>query len=174
MILSRAKPALQKPDVSESREGSGKALPKLDDLLQKRDFTGALTLVEFQQSPEKTSEQTLEWIGYISFHLGNYVKAYKIYKELMTKKPDSVYAVYFGCVCFFLGHYEESRKAFENVKLNDDQQKRLKNRLLFHLAHKEGDEQKLMSYHSQLQVNYLGCSVMLVGCSHFLAKTYTF
>lgn len=151
MILSRAKPALQKPDVSESREGSGRALPKLDDLLQKRDFTGALTLVEFQQSPEKASEQTLEWIGYISFHLGNYVKAYKIYKDLMAKKPDSVYAVYFGCVCFFLGHYEESRKAFENVKLNDDQQKRLKNRLLFHLAHKEGDEQKLMSYHSQLQ-----------------------
>ena len=151
MILSRAKPALQKPDVAESREGSGKALPKLDDFLQKRDFTGALTLVEFQQNPEKTSEQTLEWIGYISFHLGNYVKAYKIYKDLMAKKPDSVYAVYFGCVCFFLGHYEESRKAFENVKLQDDQQKRLKNRLLFHLAHKEGDEQKLMSYHSQLQ-----------------------
>ncbi|XP_075238773.1 intraflagellar transport protein 56-like [Convolutriloba macropyga] len=151
MILSRAKPALQKSEAADSREGSGKSLPKLDELLQKRDFTGALTLVEFQQNPEKADPETLEWIGYISFHLGDYVKAYKIYKDLMKKKPDSIYSVFFGCVCFFLGHYEESRKAFENVKLQDEHQKRLKNRLLFHLAHKEGDEQKLMSYHSQLQ-----------------------
>ena len=151
MILSRAKPALQKTEATESREGSGKSLPKRDDLLLKRDFTGALTLVEFQQNPDKIDPETLEWIGYISFHLGDYVKAYKIYKDLMKQNPNSVYAVYFGCVCFFLGHYEESRKAFENVKLTDEQHKRLKNRLLFHLAHKEGDEQKLMSYHSQLQ-----------------------
>ena len=151
MILSRAKPALQKAEAAESRESSAKTLPKLDDLLQKRDFTGALTLVEFQQNPEKSDLETLEWIGYISFHLGDYVKAYKVYKDIANKKKDTVYSVYFGCVCFFLGHYEESRKAFENIKLTDDQQKRLKNRLLFHLAHKEGDEQKLMSYHSQLQ-----------------------
>ncbi len=151
MILSRAQPALQKAEAAESRESSAKTLPKLDDLLQKRDFTGALTLVEFQQNPEKSDLETLEWIGYISFHLGDYVKAYKVYKDIANKKKDTVYSVYFGCVCFFLGHYEESRKAFENIKLTDDQQKRLKNRLLFHLAHKEGDEQKLMSYHSQLQ-----------------------
>lgn len=44
-ILSRAKPALGGNPISQSSVGK-KALPKLEDFLKKRDFTGAITLLE--------------------------------------------------------------------------------------------------------------------------------
>lgn len=46
-ILSRAKPALGTNTSAQVTAGTNKkALPKLEDFLKKRDFTGAITLLE--------------------------------------------------------------------------------------------------------------------------------
>ncbi len=52
MILSRAKPAINKNNDGEAAAGSAtkKQLPKLDDFLGKRDYMGAMSLLEFQRN----------------------------------------------------------------------------------------------------------------------------
>ncbi len=51
-----------------------------------------------------------------------------------------------ACTYFYLGMYQEAEKAAEK---SDKSQ--LKTRLRFHLAHKFGDEKKLMSFHQELE-----------------------
>lgn len=50
--------------------------------LQSRDFTGAVALLEFNRrsGEDDTLEDTLMWLGYCSFHLGNYQRAIDAYK----------------------------------------------------------------------------------------------
>lgn len=49
--------------------------------VQARDFTGAVTLLEFnRRSEEDKLEETLLWLGYCAFHLGNYERAIDAYK----------------------------------------------------------------------------------------------
>ncbi|KYM75317.1 Tetratricopeptide repeat protein 26, partial [Atta colombica] len=110
-ILSRAKPA--------SSEGvqtlvSRKEIPKLEEFLEKRDYTGALTLLEFNSTTSSNLEMDL-WMGY-------------------------------SCCYFYLGMYSESQKILEEAENS-----KLRTRLLFHLAHKIGNESKLMKYHQMLQ-----------------------
>ena len=54
---------------------------------QLRDFTGAVTLLEFNRrsAEDETLEDTLMWLGYCSFHLGNYQKAIDAYKVRREK-----------------------------------------------------------------------------------------
>ena len=45
MLLSRSKPATG-PTATEEKEKKKKKLPKLEDFLSARDYTGAVTLLE--------------------------------------------------------------------------------------------------------------------------------
>lgn len=49
---------------------------------QTRDFTGAVTLLEFNRrsGEDEMLEDTLIWLGYCAFHLGNYEKAIDAYQ----------------------------------------------------------------------------------------------
>ncbi|KYN06797.1 Tetratricopeptide repeat protein 26 [Cyphomyrmex costatus] len=117
MILSRAKP-VSSEDVRTS--ASHKEIPKLEEFLEKRDYIGALTLLEFNTT---------------------------IYENLRKKDyvPPNV-ATNLACCYFYLGMYSESQKILE-----DAEDSKLQTRLLFHLAHKMGNESKLMEYHQMLQ-----------------------
>ncbi|XP_066594750.1 intraflagellar transport protein 56 isoform X2 [Prorops nasuta] len=142
MILSRAKPASSEgPRKYESR----KEIPKLEEFLEKRDYTGALTLLEFNVSAANGINSEL-WIGYCAFHLGDYKKAAGIYENL-NKRDDCPTGVptNLACCYFFLGMYPEA----ENI-LKDAPECKLKTRLLFHLAHKIGNETKLAEYRQNL------------------------
>ena len=68
MILSRAKPAIQAPKDGESGPGSAtnKKLPKLDDFLSKRDYIGAMCLLEFLRNSGQSDDLTDMWIGKFS------------------------------------------------------------------------------------------------------------
>ncbi|XP_018314666.1 intraflagellar transport protein 56 [Mycetomoellerius zeteki] len=143
MILSRAKPA--------SSEGvrtsvSHKEIPKLDEFLEKRDYTGALTLLEFNNTTSGSLEMDL-WMGYCAFHLGDYKRAATIYENLRNKDyvPSDI-STNLACCYFYLGMYSESQKILEEAENS-----KLRTRLLFHLAHKMGNESKLMEYHQMLQ-----------------------
>ncbi|KAK7871507.1 hypothetical protein R5R35_010223 [Gryllus longicercus] len=146
MILSRAKPANSPAFGAHSGQASGrKQIPKVEDFLVKRDYTGALTILEF--SGNKGNNETQMWIGYCAFHLGDYKRAMQVYEALSHSKnpPDDV-SVNLACCYFFLGMYPEAERAVEKASRSQ-----LKTRLLFHLAHKLGDEKKLMEHHQELE-----------------------
>ncbi|XP_032826363.2 intraflagellar transport protein 56 [Petromyzon marinus] len=148
MMLSRAKPAVgagTQPAVEKKKKG--KTIPKLEDLLSNRDYTGAITYLEFQRHAGEGNEETDLWMAYCAFHLGDYKRAMEEY-EAMTKRdgcnPDVW--VNLACVYFFLGMYSEADAAALKAPKS-----RLQNRLLFHLSHKFSDEKRLMGYHQNLQ-----------------------
>jgi len=62
-ILSRAKPAADKGAAAAAqaaKEKQAKAVPKLDDFLQARDYTGAITLLEVRiMSPYELAYYTI-------------------------------------------------------------------------------------------------------------------
>nr|XP_012230243.1 PREDICTED: intraflagellar transport protein 56 isoform X3 [Linepithema humile] len=143
MILSRAKPASSE---GVRKSASRKEIPKLEEFLEKRDYIGALTLLEFNSSTGSSLEMDL-WMGYCAFHLGDYKRAATVYENLKKKDyvPSDV-LTNLACCYFYLGMYPESQKILE-----DAANSKLRTRLLFHLAHKMGNESKLMEYHQMLQ-----------------------
>ncbi|XP_075210998.1 tetratricopeptide repeat domain 26 [Lycorma delicatula] len=152
MILSRTKPAVG-PTQTASEQQPYKQLPNLDDFLAKRDYTGAITLLEFDQSSGKGTEMTDLWLGYSSFHLGDYKRALSVYQTLLHfPQPPTDTNVNLACCYFYLGMYPEAEKALEKAEFPENStQHQLKTRLLFHLAHKLNDEKRLMEHHQQLQ-----------------------
>ncbi|XP_031832703.1 tetratricopeptide repeat domain 26 isoform X1 [Nomia melanderi] len=143
MILSRSKPASSE---GVKRSTSEKKIPKLEEFLEKRDYTGALTLLEFNSTSETSLNFEL-WMGYCAFHLGDYKRAATIYENLRNKDQTAVdLLTNLACCYFYLGMYPESQKILE-----DAPDSKLKNRLLFHLAHKMGNESKLNDYNHMLQ-----------------------
>nr|KAF6338636.1 tetratricopeptide repeat domain 26 [Pipistrellus kuhlii] len=83
MMLSRAKPAVG-GDLphTDKRKKKGRKMPKLEELLSQRDFTGAITLLEFKRHVGEQEEDTNLWIGYCAFHLGDYKRALELQKAV--------------------------------------------------------------------------------------------
>ncbi|KAI4489478.1 hypothetical protein M0802_011090 [Mischocyttarus mexicanus] len=142
MILSRSKPA----SSEGTRKSASRAnVPKLEEFLEKRDYIGALTLLEFNSTSGSNIESEL-WMGYCAFHLGDYKRALTIYQNL--KKKDNILIdliTNLACCYFYLGMYPEAQQFLEEAPNS-----KLKTRLLFHLAHKMGNEAKLLEYHQML------------------------
>uniref|UniRef100_A0A5F9DE38 Intraflagellar transport protein 56 n=1 Tax=Oryctolagus cuniculus TaxID=9986 RepID=A0A5F9DE38_RABIT len=133
MMLSRAKPAVGgDPPHADRRKKKGRKSPKLDELLSQRDFTGAITLLEFKRQVGEQEEDTNLWIGYCAFHLGDYKRALEEYENAAkAENCNPEVWVNLACTYFFLGMYKQAEEAgFKAPK------SRLQNRLLFHLAHK--------------------------------------
>uniref|UniRef100_A0A146KPY2 Tetratricopeptide repeat protein 26 n=3 Tax=Lygus hesperus TaxID=30085 RepID=A0A146KPY2_LYGHE len=145
MLLSRIKPALG-PNLAEA-PSSNKSVPSLDQFLANRDFTGAITILEFEHSTGRNTEMTDRWLGYCAFHLGDYKRAMQIYETMlhMTNPPGDT-LVNLACCYFFLGLYSQAEKILDKVSDSP-----LKTRLQFHLCHKMGDEVKLIEFHKKLQ-----------------------
>ncbi|XP_061686761.1 intraflagellar transport protein 56 [Syngnathoides biaculeatus] len=149
MILSRVKPAVggeTAASVGVKKKNKSK-VPSLEEYLQQRDYLGALTLLEFQRNIGEQEENADLWICFCAFHLGDYKRAMEEYQAL-TAKPDcppDVW-VYLGCAMFFLGLYKEAEEAALKAPKSP-----LQTRLLFHLAHKFSDDEKLMDLHQNLE-----------------------
>ncbi|CAG9861283.1 unnamed protein product [Phyllotreta striolata] len=148
MILSRAKPALQ--TNSDSKKDHGKSSSKnsqFEEYLEKRDYAGAVTLLEFKHVSENKKNIIDEWLAFCAFHRGDYKKALQIYQNLQKLNAEIENAlVNTACCLFYLGMYEESKSLLQKAPPSG-----LKSRLNFHLAHKLKDESTLMEYHEHLQ-----------------------
>lgn len=135
-ILSRSKPA---SGEGSRKSASKREIPTLEEFLARRDYTGALTLLEFNETatPANNKDRRL-WIAYCSFHLGDYRKAADIY-EALRKSTDGKDApelgTYVACCYFYLGMYPESQ-----TMLADAPDSQLKTRLSLHLAYKLSDK----------------------------------
>ena len=87
------------------------------------------------------------FIRYCAFHLGNFKRAEEAYRELLdAHEVTSAVYLYIACCYFYQQMFEESEKIAE--KGPDDA---LKIRLLFNIAHRTADENKLMTYHQKLK-----------------------
>ncbi|XP_057663392.1 intraflagellar transport protein 56 isoform X2 [Diorhabda carinulata] len=148
MILSRSKPALQSNNDSNKEVGrnNSKSTSQFEDYLKKRDYTGAVTYLEFKHFPEDKRPIVEEWLAFCAFHRGDYKKALDIYQNLLKSNTVGNYSINTACCLFYLGMYEESKELLQKVPLNG-----LRNRLNFHLSHKLRDEATLMENHQQLQ-----------------------
>ena len=96
---------------------------------------------------EKEADHTrLMWIGYCAFHLGDYRKALDTYQQLIQEgSDDQTLLTYQGCCLMGLGWFQEAEE-----KTSQGPASPLQTRLLFHLAHRLNDENKLMMYHQKL------------------------
>ncbi|XP_068237656.1 intraflagellar transport protein 56 [Palaemon carinicauda] len=149
MILSRAKPAFgANAGLQATAASNKKALPKLEDFLTKRDFIGAITLLEFQRNSGNADDLTDQWIGYCAFHLGDYKRALIEFEKLTKnhKNPVPENWISLACCYFYLGMYPEAEEAAEKAPKSP-----LRTRIFFHLAHKFNDEKRLMMHHQQLE-----------------------
>ncbi|XP_078286959.1 intraflagellar transport protein 56 [Rhinoraja longicauda] len=148
MMLSRAKPAVTGETLQmDKKKKKGKKIPKLEEYLTGRDYSGALTLLEFKRHVGEKEDDIDLWMGYCAFHLGDYRRAMEEY-DALTKNEDIHPDVWVNLACtfFYLGMYKEAEEAAIKAPKS-----RLQNRLLFHLAHKFSDEKRLMNYHQNLQ-----------------------
>lgn len=149
MILSRSKPALNfnNKESTNNEIIKNKYISSYVEFLKKRDYTGAMTLLEFMQLQEYDVNIEL-WIAYCAFHLGDYQKALEIYNRILktTSDDDKNLVANAACCYFYLGMYEESKDMLETATTSG-----LENRLNFHLSHKLRDENALMRYHQRLE-----------------------
>eukprot|EP00730_Choanoeca_flexa_P001612 TRINITY_DN10709_c0_g1_i1.p3 TRINITY_DN10709_c0_g1~~TRINITY_DN10709_c0_g1_i1.p3 ORF type:complete len:107 (+),score=3.66 TRINITY_DN10709_c0_g1_i1:56-376(+) len=105
MILSRSKPAEEhEPELQRKRsQEKKKSLPDLEDFLAKRDYTGAITLLEFCEGAKKPLEKSQEWIAYCCFHLGKYARAMKVALVI------SVHSIYLIGITDLRGAHQKAR-----------------------------------------------------------------
>ncbi|CAM9128474.1 unnamed protein product [Pylaiella littoralis] len=137
---------LSKGSKSKPPPGQQK-MPELSDYVKSRDFTGAVTLLEFNRrsGEDDTLENTLMWLGYCSFHLGNYQRAIEVYQELESIGSADEVTLLLACCYYYMQMFDKAEEAAKKGP-----ECALKNRLLFHVSHKLLDENKLMTYHQKL------------------------
>ncbi|KAL1130738.1 hypothetical protein AAG570_011979 [Ranatra chinensis] len=89
-----------------------------------------------------------------------------IYESLLTinEPPPQIY-VNLACTYLYLGMYPESEKILEKADNSP-----LKTRLMFHLSHKMGDEDKLMDYHQKLK--NIPEDMLSLAAVHYLRSHY--
>jgi intraflagellar transport protein 56 len=136
----------KKPTAAKSKNAKGQ--PSLDHFISSRDYTGALALLEFRlKCQDGDTKELLMWIGYCSFHLGSFKRAEDAYKELLNAHDVGKEIYLFIAACYFFQQmYEEAeREALRGPDVP------LRTRLLFNIAHRTSDENKLMEYHQQLK-----------------------
>ncbi|KAJ9450065.1 Intraflagellar transport protein 56-like protein [Diplonema papillatum] len=138
----------------------------LEEFIQNRDFTGAVALLEFhkQQNEQVEGFPVLPWLAYCGFHLGDYQKALDVYHEMLAKDDEESPSVHMHAACchFYLGQFKQAEEEALQGPVST-----LQNRLLFHVAHKLNDDQKLMVYHQKLQEQLLEDQLSLAAIHYF-------
>jgi len=116
-------------------ESRSAKLTRLDEYIKKRDYTGALALLEFNRKGASPEEQrdALLWVGYCACHAGNYQRAHEAYEEILSgtmssslrrgegkdegkeaeEKPPREVHLYAACCLFYMQSYEEAEKEVE-------------------------------------------------------------
>jgi tetratricopeptide (TPR) repeat protein len=126
MIMSRATAT---GGAAAARKGSGPKKEertkkeKLDEYLKARDYTGALAMLEFHKKTDDAAEEldTLMWIGYCAFHLGQFQRAFDAYLEAINGQqgcPPEAHLYQAACL-FYLQMYkpcEEAVQSFEDAE----------------------------------------------------------
>jgi len=119
--------------------------PELKEFLDKSDYVGAITLLEFEKKAGEDRPHLLLWLAFSCFHQGEYRKAIDAYDEALQKEKDLNIHAYKACCLYALTSYKEAE---EEASLAPDGP--LKTRILLHTAHKRDDESAMMASHQAL------------------------
>ncbi|CAG9093505.1 unnamed protein product [Plutella xylostella] len=148
-ILSRSKPAA---DYRSSSSGSSKkSFPELEDFILKRDYIGALTLLEFLKNDGNKDIWLEVWAAWCWFHLGEYRSALDAYLRVQGRAEEEARVadhlpIDIAVCYFYLGMYKESQEMADKAA-----NCALKSRLQLHLAHSIGDSAALLAAHGALR-----------------------
>ncbi|CAE7317456.1 Ttc26, partial [Symbiodinium sp. KB8] len=143
-------------------------MPQLQDFVGKCDWTGAMTLLEFQRRADDGDDKTLLWMAYCSFHLGDYAKALDLYDEAIEAHGPSMDAsLGRACCMYFLGRPKDAISIAEEF----EDESPLAARVIFHAALKDGDEDRLLAAHEKIddtsKTDQLSLAALHYMRSHF-------
>jgi len=172
MLLNATKASTGLPGRFGARAKKNKQnkTPDLHEYIRDRDWTGAIALLEFnRQGEEFDAEQELH-LGYACAHLGDYKRALDAYDRLLQYGGcGKEVHLYRGVCLYFLQQYDDAEQEALRGPPGG-----LQNRLLFHVAHKQNDENKLMMYHQKLteaKEDQLALAAIHFLRSHFQEST---
>lgn len=86
-------------------------MPTFEEFITSRDYTGALTLLEFNSKSDEFIEQTELWRAFCHFRLAEYKKALEVYKRILAANKearsvsDQDIELFCACCKFFSGEY---------------------------------------------------------------------
>lgn len=122
-------------------------MPHLSEFVRNRDYTGAKTLLEFKRHVGATDANTVPWLCYSLFHLGDYKAASETYLKMLNggSGVDQVHWLHLGCCLFYMGQYQEAIDAALKGPANQ-----LQNRVIFQAAHKLNDERRVFEAHGKI------------------------
>jgi intraflagellar transport protein 56 len=63
----------------------------LEEFLAKRDYTGAISLLDFNRNSGKGSEELDMWLGYAAFHAADYKRAMLEFEALTHAKKVRIW-----------------------------------------------------------------------------------
>ena len=175
-----------------------KEAPDLMSLLNARDYTGAMTLIEFERKMFMDKKQASGWRAGAN---GEYewVEGGSSALTGEEAKQDEERRLWLAYAAFHLGDYGKALDAYQNLldsgshdsmihvfmacclermQMHQEAEERarkgapgpLQNRLLFHLAHRMNDEAKLMAHHQKLADTTL--DQLSLASIHFLRNHY--
>ena len=121
MILSRVKPAIStsnnEAEATAAAAQAQKKIPTLEKFLTDRDYTGAISLLDFQRNSGKGSPNVSLWLAYCAFHAGEYKRSMHEYEAMRDEgmkgwSPTAVRDTLMNLACcyFYLGMYKESEE----------------------------------------------------------------
>ena len=128
----------------------------------------ALTLLECDRKYSHRHDlKTYLGIAYCAFHNGDYKKAIDIYEELMKRADyDRNIHSFKACCLYALCSYKEAKEEAQKAP----EESGLRNRLLFQLAQKLGDENEIMNYHTALSSSIE--DQLCLAALHYLRSHY--
>ncbi|KAF4699714.1 Intraflagellar transport protein 56 [Perkinsus olseni] len=139
--------------------------PGLIDFLYKRDYTGAIALLEFEEAVGDRRPALPLWLALCYFHNGQYDKAIEVYDAVLVDggephlstaarhKEEETVALWKACCLYGACEYEQCYQLADSIGdyARDDQAlSQLRTRLLLHAAHKLNDEAAMMKSHQRL------------------------
>ncbi|EFJ05460.1 hypothetical protein SELMODRAFT_137150 [Selaginella moellendorffii] len=147
MLVSKARRSVSAyGDRATSAHGSNKdvsAVPDLLEMVESRNYSGALALLQFKHQADMSDVKTLEWLGFCYFHNGDYNRALETYKKL--EPLDEIYYIYQAACLYYLDSYREAEEsALKGATCG------IRNRLLFHVAYRLDNDMKLVEHHSNI------------------------
>ncbi|CAM6071431.1 unnamed protein product [Sphagnum tenellum] len=150
MILSKARTSVSshgdRSKLHSSSQSKRASVPDLLRLLEARDYTGAITLLQFKRLEDAGDRKLMEWLAYAHFHHGEHDKALLLYKELLEMPDtDPMYHTYAAACLFYMADYNEAHEA-----ALQGPECPLQIRIQFQIAHRQNDETKLLECHAKL------------------------
>eukprot|EP00932_Pfiesteria_piscicida_P015231 SRR837773.27262.p1 GENE.SRR837773.27262~~SRR837773.27262.p1 ORF type:complete len:122 (+),score=55.48 SRR837773.27262:45-410(+) len=108
-LTKQKKKAQAHPKVAPGKKAEA-SKPELQEFLDKNDYVGAITLLEFEKKAREERPHLLMWLAFSYFHNGDYKKAIDTYDECLKKDSDLNIHVYKACCLYALTQYQEAEE----------------------------------------------------------------